>query len=151
MISNNNKNNENCESWRDNLRKGPWTPREDAILIEQVKKCGKGNWSLIRKTSELRRSGKSCRLRWSNHLRPDLKKGPFSEKEEKLIDDLHAKFGNKWALMATERRRRRLGKAEKSHRTLLRVVVSRRQEAVEQRSFFAGQGDFEAGSWKIRQ
>ncbi|XP_057730486.1 transcription factor MYB101-like [Arachis stenosperma] len=102
MISNNNKNNEDGESWRDYLRKGPWTPREDAILIEQVKKWGKGNWSLIRKNSELRRSGKSCRLRWSNHLNPDLKKGPFSEEEEKTIDDLHAKFGNKWALMATQ-------------------------------------------------
>ncbi|MED6122155.1 hypothetical protein PIB30_037233 [Stylosanthes scabra] len=97
MISNNNEEKETCE-----LRKGTWTPSEDAMLIEYVNKCGEGNWSSVRKNSQLMRCGKSCRLRWSNHLRPDLKKGAFSQEEEKLLVDLHAKFGNKWALIATK-------------------------------------------------
>ncbi|MED6161071.1 hypothetical protein PIB30_057341 [Stylosanthes scabra] len=72
------------------------------MLIEHVNKYGEGNWSLVRKNSQLMRCGKSCRLRWSNHLRPDLKKGAFSDEEEKIVVDLHAKFGNKWALIASK-------------------------------------------------
>ncbi|RDY12598.1 Transcription factor GAMYB, partial [Mucuna pruriens] len=84
------------------LKKGPWTTAEDAILVEYVKKHGQGNWNAVQKHSGLARCGKSCRLRWANHLRPDLKKGAFTEEEEKRIVELHAKMGNKWARMAAE-------------------------------------------------
>ncbi|KAL0418410.1 UNVERIFIED_CONTAM: Transcription factor GAMYB [Sesamum radiatum] len=57
------------------LKKGPWTSAEDAILVEYVTKHGEGNWNAVQKHSGLARCGKSCRLRWANHLRPDLKKG----------------------------------------------------------------------------
>ncbi|KAE8714783.1 Transcription factor MYB57 [Hibiscus syriacus] len=82
------------------LKKGPWTTAEDAILIEYVKKHGEGNWNAVQKHSGLFRCGKSCRLRWANHLRPNLKKGAFTQEEEQLIIELHAKMGNKWARMA---------------------------------------------------
>ncbi|KAK4795679.1 hypothetical protein SAY86_028005 [Trapa natans] len=82
------------------LKKGPWTSTEDAILIDYVKKHGEGNWNSVQKNSGLTRCGKSCRLRWANHLRPNLKKGAFSVEEERLIHELHAKMGNKWARMA---------------------------------------------------
>ena len=82
------------------LKKGPWTSAEDAILIEYVKKHGEGNWNSVQKHSGLFRCGKSCRLRWANHLRPNLKKGAFTHEEEQLIIELHAKMGNKWARMA---------------------------------------------------
>ncbi|KAJ1389229.1 SANT/Myb domain [Sesbania bispinosa] len=109
MISNNNTNNEadsnastdEGES-RGRMKKGPWTPKEDKILIEYVKKYGEGNWNSVQKNSGLLRCGKSCRLRWANHLRPNLKKGAFSPEEEKIIIDLHAKLGNKWARMASQ-------------------------------------------------
>lgn len=84
------------------LKKGPWTAAEDAILIEYVTKNGEGNWNAVQKNSGLARCGKSCRLRWANHLRPDLKKGAFTPEEERLVVELHAKIGNKWARMATE-------------------------------------------------
>ncbi|TKY48736.1 Transcription factor GAMYB [Spatholobus suberectus] len=87
---------------RGRVRKGPWTPAEDAILIEYVKKHGEGSWNSVQKNSGLLRCGKSCRLRWANHLRPNLKKGAFSQEEEKIIIDLHAKLGNKWARMAAQ-------------------------------------------------
>ncbi|KAH1054099.1 hypothetical protein GLYMA_08G317800v4 [Glycine max] len=61
---------------------------------------GEGNWNAVQRNTGLNRCGKSCRLRWANHLRPNLKKGAFSPEEEKLIVDLHAQFGNKWARMA---------------------------------------------------
>lgn len=45
----------------------------------------------------LQRCGKSCRLRWINYLRPDLKRGAFSQDEESLIIELHAALGNRLA------------------------------------------------------
>lgn len=84
------------------LKKGPWTSAEDAILVDYVNKNGEGNWNAVQKHSGLSRCGKSCRLRWANHLRPDLKKGAFTTEEERRIIELHAKMGNKWARMAIE-------------------------------------------------
>ncbi|MCD7457185.1 hypothetical protein HAX54_034391 [Datura stramonium] len=74
------------------LKKGPWTTTEDAILMEYVKKHGEGNWNAVQRNSGLIRCGKSCRLRWANHLRPHL--SAFSL-EERLIVELHAKLGNR--------------------------------------------------------
>ncbi|XP_072954699.1 transcription factor MYB92-like [Typha angustifolia] len=83
------------------LKKGPWTAAEDAILVEYVRKHGEGNWNAVQRQSGLSRCGKSCRLRWANHLRPNLKKGPFSPDEELLILRLHAHLGNKWARISS--------------------------------------------------
>ena len=84
------------------LKKGPWTSSEDSILIKYVRKYGEGNWNAVQKYSRLARCGKSCRLRWANHLRPNLKKGSFSAEEERIIIELHSKLGNKWARMASQ-------------------------------------------------
>jgi len=48
-------------------------------------------------TAGLRRSGKSCRLRWVNYLRPDLKRGKITPDEETVILQLHAMLGNRYA------------------------------------------------------
>lgn len=90
-----------AEEWS-GMKKGPWTAAEDAMLMEHVKKHGEGNWNAVQKNSGLSRCGKSCRLRWANHLRPNLKKGAFSPDEERLILQLHSKLGNKWARMAAQ-------------------------------------------------
>ncbi|OIV90506.1 hypothetical protein TanjilG_32384 [Lupinus angustifolius] len=74
--------------------KGPWTPEEDEILANYIKKNG-GHGSLLR-------CGKSCRLRWTNYLRPDIKRGPFTVEEEKLVIQLHGILGNRWAAIASE-------------------------------------------------
>jgi myb proto-oncogene protein len=84
------------------LKKGPWTSAEDSILISYVTKHGEGNWNSVQKHSGLFRCGKSCRLRWANHLRPNLKKGAFTPEEECTIVELHSKLGNKWARMAAQ-------------------------------------------------
>ncbi|XP_019056527.1 PREDICTED: transcription factor GAMYB-like [Tarenaya hassleriana] len=84
------------------LKRGPWTSNEDAILSEYVKKHGEGNWNAVQKHFGLSRCGKSCRLRWVNHLRLDLRKGAFTCEEERRVIELHALMGNKWACMATE-------------------------------------------------
>lgn len=46
--------------------------------------------------SGLLRCGKSCRLRWINYLRPDLKRGNFTEEEDELIINFHSLLGNKY-------------------------------------------------------
>ncbi|KAE7997386.1 hypothetical protein FH972_002027 [Carpinus fangiana] len=48
----------------------------------------------------LQRCGKSCRLRWVNYLRPDLKRGSFSPQEEALVIELHSILGNRWSRIA---------------------------------------------------
>ncbi|KAF0903164.1 hypothetical protein E2562_025747 [Oryza meyeriana var. granulata] len=83
------------------LKKGPWTPDEDKRLREYVEAHGEGNWNQVQRSAGLNRCGKSCRLRWANHLKPDLKKGPLSKDEEERIIGLHAFLGNKWAKMAS--------------------------------------------------
>ncbi|KAL1219175.1 Transcription factor MYB17 [Cardamine amara subsp. amara] len=84
------------------LKKGPWTPEEDEILIEYIKKNSHGSWRTLPKQAGLLRCGKSCRLRWTNYLRPDIKRGPFTADEEKLVVQLHAILGNRWATIAAQ-------------------------------------------------
>ncbi|XP_039063293.1 LOW QUALITY PROTEIN: transcription factor MYB33-like [Hibiscus syriacus] len=107
------------------LKKGPWTSAEDAILIDYVKRHGEGNWNAVQKHSGLFRCGKSCRLRWANHLRPNLKKGAFTQEEEQLIIELHAKMGNKWARMAAHLP----GRTDNEIKNYWNTRIKRRQRA----------------------
>ncbi|EAZ31445.1 hypothetical protein OsJ_15582 [Oryza sativa Japonica Group] len=84
------------------LKKGPWTPDEDKLLVDYVQANGSGNWRLLPKLAGLNRCGKSCRLRWTNYLRPDIKRGPFTPEEHKSILQLHAIVGNKWSMIAAQ-------------------------------------------------
>ncbi|KAH9312282.1 hypothetical protein KI387_027317, partial [Taxus chinensis] len=65
------------------MKRGAWTPDEDKILADYIKKNGYGSWRALPKLAGLRRCGKSCRLRWTNYLRPDIKRGPFAQDEER--------------------------------------------------------------------
>lgn len=107
------------------LRKGLWSPEEDEKLFNYITRFGVGCWSSVPKQAGfnlntspnsrfflwflvtetknialwiagLQRCGKSCRLRWINYLRPDLKRGMFSQQEEDLIISLHEVLGNRW-------------------------------------------------------
>lgn len=82
------------------LNKGPWTEEEDALLTAFVSKHGEGTWRSLPKRAGLKRCRKSCRLRWMNYLRPDVKRGNFSPDEDELIIKLHSLLGNRWALIA---------------------------------------------------
>ncbi|RCV07343.1 hypothetical protein SEVIR_1G241300v4 [Setaria viridis] len=81
-------------------RKGPWTAQEDKLLVEYVRQHGEGRWNSVAKLTGLKRSGKSCRLRWVNYLRPDLKRGKITPQEESVILELHALWGNRWSTIA---------------------------------------------------
>ncbi|XP_068663671.1 transcription factor MYB30 [Aristolochia californica] len=82
------------------LKKGPWTHEEDQILVAYIQSYGHGNWRALPKQAGLLRCGKSCRLRWTNYLRPDIKRGNFSREEEDTIIKLHELLGNRWSAIA---------------------------------------------------
>lgn len=83
------------------LKKGPWTPEEDQKLLAYIEENGHGSWRALPTKAGLQRCGKSCRLRWTNYLRPDIKRGKFSLQEEQTIIQLHALLGNRWSAIAT--------------------------------------------------
>ena len=78
------------------LRKGLWSPEEDERLMNYMLTNGQGCWNDIGRNAGLLRCGKSCRLRWINYLRPDLKRGAISPQEEELIIHLHSILGNRF-------------------------------------------------------
>eukprot|EP01018_Ginkgo_biloba_P021341 Gb_06719 [translate_table: standard] len=87
---------------KNGLRKGPWTPEEDQKLNDYIQRHGHGSWRALPKHAGLLRCGKSCRLRWTNYLRPDVKRGKFSFAEEQTIIQLHGVLGNKWSAIAAQ-------------------------------------------------
>ncbi|GAU20168.1 hypothetical protein TSUD_352320 [Trifolium subterraneum] len=87
---------------QEHVRKGPWKIEEDEVLLNHVKKYGPRDWSSIRSKGLLQRTGKSCRLRWVNKLRPNLKNGcKFTTEEERTVIELQEQYGNKWAKIAS--------------------------------------------------
>ncbi|KAG2667577.1 hypothetical protein I3760_15G122200 [Carya illinoinensis] len=88
-----------CEK-KEMKNRGAWSKQEDQKLIDYIQKHGEGCWRSLPEAAGLLRCGKSCRLRWVNYLRPDLKRGNIGEDEEELIIKLHALLGNRWSLIA---------------------------------------------------
>ncbi|XP_009148134.1 transcription factor MYB60 [Brassica rapa] len=83
------------------IKKGPWTPEEDIILVSYIQEHGPGNWRSVPTNTGLPRCSKSCRLRWTNYLRPGIKRGNFTPHEEGMIIHLQTLLGNKWASIAS--------------------------------------------------
>ncbi|CAK9158668.1 unnamed protein product [Ilex paraguariensis] len=83
------------------VKKGPWTPEEDITLVSHIQEYGPGNWRSVPTNTGLLRCSKSCRLRWTNYLRPGIKRGNFTDDEEKMIIHLQALLGNRWAAIAS--------------------------------------------------
>ncbi|KAL0372481.1 UNVERIFIED_CONTAM: Transcription factor [Sesamum calycinum] len=83
------------------LKKGPWSPEEDEKLLDYIQQHGHGSWRALPSKAGLERCGKSCRLRWTNYLRPDIKRGHISLQEEQTIIQLHALLGNRWSTIAS--------------------------------------------------
>ncbi|KAF5455435.1 hypothetical protein F2P56_025008 [Juglans regia] len=82
------------------IRRGPWTDEEDFTLKGYVTIHGEGRWNSVARCTGLKRTGKSCRLRWLNYLRPDVKRGNISLQEQLLILELHSRWGNRWSKIA---------------------------------------------------
>ncbi|KAI4344165.1 hypothetical protein L6164_011426 [Bauhinia variegata] len=91
---------ESMKSVKPQPKKNLWKPEEDLVLKAYIEAHGEGKWTTVSKKSGLKRGGKSCRLRWKNYLRPDIKRGDMSQEEEDLIIRLHKLLGNRWSLIA---------------------------------------------------
>ncbi|WOG91279.1 hypothetical protein DCAR_0310527 [Daucus carota subsp. sativus] len=86
-----------------NVKRGPWSSEEDAKLKDYIEKHGTGgNWIALPQKAGLRRCGKSCRLRWLNYLRPNIRHGEFSDAEDKIICTLFANIGSRWSIIAAQ-------------------------------------------------
>ncbi|CAL5096300.1 unnamed protein product [Urochloa decumbens] len=82
------------------VRKGPWTTEEDHVLVNYIAAHGEGAWNSLARAAGLSRTGKSCRLRWLNYLRPDVRRGNMTAEEQERIVQLQARWGNKWSRIA---------------------------------------------------
>ncbi|XP_074576948.1 transcription factor MYB59-like [Curcuma longa] len=112
------------------MRKGPWTEQEDLQLVRFVDLFGDRRWDFIAKVSGLNRTGKSCRLRWVNYLHPDLKHGRITPQEERLILELHSRWGNRWARIA----RRLPGRTDNEIKNYWRTHTRKKKKAAQERS-----------------
>ncbi|KAJ8475849.1 hypothetical protein OPV22_019576 [Ensete ventricosum] len=83
------------------MRRGTWTAEEDQKLVNFIINNGVHCWRLVPKLAGLMRCGKSCRLRWTNYLRPDLRREAISQEEETQIIQLHSRLGNRWSKIAS--------------------------------------------------
>ncbi|KAG6534348.1 transcription factor MYB8-like [Zingiber officinale] len=84
------------------VKKGPWSPDEDAKLKDFIDKYGTcGNWIALPQKAGLNRCGKSCRLRWLNYLRPNIKHGQFSDEEDRIICTFFSSIGSRWSIIAS--------------------------------------------------
>ncbi|WJX81990.1 hypothetical protein P8452_64807 [Trifolium repens] len=77
-----------------------WTEEEDHLLKKCIQQYGEGKWHRVPLLAGLNRCRKSCRLRWLNYLRPNIKRGNFAEEEVEMIVKLHKLLGNRWSLIA---------------------------------------------------
>ncbi|KAK6927859.1 SANT/Myb domain [Dillenia turbinata] len=88
------------------VRKGAWTTEEDCLLKKCIEKYGEGKWHQVPLRAGINRCRKSCRLRWINYLRPNIKRGEFTADEVDMIIRLHKLLGNRrvhlkrWSLIA---------------------------------------------------
>ncbi|CAM0906514.1 unnamed protein product [Alopecurus aequalis] len=85
------------------VKRGPWSPEEDAMLKTYIEERGTGNnWIALPHKIGLKRCGKSCRLRWLNYLRPSIKHGDFTPEEDSSICSLYISIGSRWSIIAAQ-------------------------------------------------
>uniref|UniRef100_A0A453E655 HTH myb-type domain-containing protein n=1 Tax=Aegilops tauschii subsp. strangulata TaxID=200361 RepID=A0A453E655_AEGTS len=78
------------------VKRGPWSPEEDDALRDYMQRHGNtGSWITLPNKAGLKRCGKSCRLRWLNYLRPDIRHGGFTDEEDTIIYSLYSQLGSK--------------------------------------------------------
>ena len=80
-------------------RPDPWTTAEDDIVREHVRTTGAFNWSQVGAKLP-NKSGKQCRERWHTQLTPDISRSPWDAREDSILVNAHAQYGNAWSKIA---------------------------------------------------
>ncbi|KAJ4972627.1 hypothetical protein NE237_005801 [Protea cynaroides] len=134
------------------VKKGPWTPEEDIILVSYIQEHGPGNWRSVPTNTGLLRCSKSCRLRWTNYLRPGIKRGNFTDHEEKMIIHLQALLGNRWAAIASYLPQRTDNDIKNYWNTHLKKKLKKLQTGLDGniRDGFSGSQQISKGQWERR-
>nr|CAD1825045.1 unnamed protein product [Ananas comosus var. bracteatus] len=130
-----------------NVKKGPWSPEEDAKLKAYIEEHGTGgNWIALPQKIGLKRCGKSCRLRWLNYLRPNIKHGGFSEEEDRIICSLYISIGSRWSIIAAQLPGRTDNDIKNYWNTRLKKkLLGKRRESTHSRSLPVNQERSEEG------
>ncbi|CAM0953747.1 unnamed protein product [Alopecurus aequalis] len=116
------------------VRKGPWTMEEDLVLANYVAANGEGAWNSLARAAGLNRTGKSCRLRWLNYLRPDVRRGNITPEERVLIVELQGRWGNRWSKIA----RHLPGRTDNEIKNFWRTKIQKKRTGGEGASESAG-------------
>ena len=82
-----------------NKVKRSWSKEENGRLHQLIEEYGPGNWGEISLRLESR-NAKQCRERWHNQLNPVVVKAPWLEEEDRVILEMQARIGNRWAAIA---------------------------------------------------
>ncbi|KAL3653132.1 hypothetical protein CASFOL_002813 [Castilleja foliolosa] len=131
------------------MRKGPWTEQEDVQLVFYVNLFGDRRWDFVAKVSGLKvglnRTGKSCRLRWVNYLHPGLKRGKLTPLEERLVLELHSKWGNRWSRIARNIPGRTDNEIKNYWRTHMRKEAQEKKKAISESSSSSSPGGSKTG------
>ncbi|CAI9767877.1 unnamed protein product [Fraxinus pennsylvanica] len=108
-------------------RKGPWSGDEDFKLKNYIAVHGGGGWEALALKSGLRRTGKSCRLRWLNYLNPDVRRGNITPEEQLSIIELHLQYGNRWSEIAKRLR----GRTDNEVKNYWRVTIKKQAKELD--------------------
>ncbi|KAF5479177.1 hypothetical protein F2P56_000024 [Juglans regia] len=138
---------------KEGVKKGPWTPEEDILLVSYIQEHGPGNWRAVPTNTGLLRCSKSCRLRWTNYLRPGIKRGNFTDQEEKMIIHLQALLGNRWAAIASYLPQRTDNDIKNYWNTHLKKKLKKLQTGPEEhdtRDGFSASQPMSRGQWERR-
>lgn len=83
------------------MKKNKFTVEEDRMMLRIIKRCGKKiDWRMISLEME-NKSPRQCRERYNYHLKAELKKGYWTEEEDKMLLIKYNEFGPKWKKIST--------------------------------------------------
>jgi hypothetical protein len=76
-----------------------WTKEQDKKVVEHVRCFGAKAWEVLA-VHLPGRSAQAARVRWLNHLDPNIDKREWTPEEDKVLIEAHARLGKRWTEIA---------------------------------------------------